>query len=75
MTAAHCMVETSYAKCLIFEYMTDQDAHWADWMLYVQGPCYVRDKAIDQVYGLLNKDWSDWRNGTDCGEQQLTGDH
>ncbi|PGH28091.1 hypothetical protein AJ80_00349 [Polytolypa hystricis UAMH7299] len=53
--------EVKYRECLV-EYMKDNDAEWAYWAL--QGDYYVRDRAInkDETYGLLNGDWSGWRN-------------
>jgi len=53
--------ENSYLRCLV-EYMSGNDADWAVWAL--QGSYYVRDKKtdFDEYYGLLNHDWSDWRN-------------
>jgi endoglucanase len=35
---------------------------WAYWAL--QGSYYVRDANadVDESFGLLKKDWSDWRN-------------
>ncbi|KAF2836368.1 glycoside hydrolase family 5 protein [Patellaria atrata CBS 101060] len=53
--------EQAYLKCLV-QYMENNDAEWAYWAL--QGDYYVRDKTInkDESYGLLNKDWSGWRN-------------
>lgn len=53
--------ELAYVDCLK-EYMMDNDAEWAYWAL--QGSYYVRDGAVNQeeAYGLLNSDWSDWRN-------------
>lgn len=50
-----------YLKCLV-SYMQNNDADWAVWAL--QGSYYVRDKAVDydEGWGLLNHDWSGWRN-------------
>jgi len=53
--------EDGYLRCLV-DYMSGNDADWAVWAL--QGSYYVRDKKtdFDEYYGLLNHDWSDWRN-------------
>jgi endoglucanase len=53
--------EDSYLRCLV-DYMSGNDADWAVWA--IQGSYYVRDKKtdFDEYYGLLNHDWSDWRN-------------
>ncbi len=42
--------------------MTGNDADWAVWAL--QGSYYVRNQQVDfdEYYGLLNHDWTDWRN-------------
>ena len=53
--------ETGYYTCLV-SYMEGNDAEWAFWAL--QGSYYVRGATInyDETFGLLNSDWSDWRN-------------
>ncbi|KAL2134184.1 hypothetical protein VTI74DRAFT_805 [Chaetomium olivicolor] len=50
-----------YLKCLV-SYMQGNDADWAVWA--VQGSYYVRDKIVDydESWGLMNHDWSGWRN-------------
>lgn len=50
-----------YLRCLV-SYMQENDAEWAVWA--VQGSYYVRDKVVDsdESWGLLNHDWSGWRN-------------
>jgi hypothetical protein len=50
-----------YLKCLV-SYMQGNDADWAVWAL--QGSYYVRDKVVDsdESWGLMNHDWSGWRN-------------
>ena len=53
--------DAAYLDCLV-GYMGDNDADWAVWA--VQGSYYVRDGVVDadEGWGLLNRDWSDWRN-------------
>jgi hypothetical protein len=53
--------DNSYLTCLA-KYMSDNDAEWAVWA--IQGSYYARDKVVDEDegWGVLNKDWSDWRN-------------
>ncbi|KAK4106907.1 glycoside hydrolase family 5 protein [Parathielavia hyrcaniae] len=53
--------DDKYLKCLV-SYMQNNDADWAVWA--IQGSYYVRDKKvdIDETWGLMNHDWSDWRN-------------
>ncbi|KAK3944243.1 glycoside hydrolase superfamily [Diplogelasinospora grovesii] len=53
--------DSSYLNCLV-SYMTNNDADWAVWAL--MGSYYVRDGQVDydEGYGILNHDWSDWRN-------------
>jgi endoglucanase len=55
--------EDNYLKCLS-EYMSGNDGDWAVWA--IQGSYYVRDKQVDmdEYYGLMNHDWTDWRNPT-----------
>ncbi|KAK4167669.1 glycoside hydrolase [Cladorrhinum sp. PSN259] len=50
-----------YLNCLV-EYMENNDADWAVWAL--QGSYYMRDGQVDhdEGWGLLNHDWSGWRN-------------
>jgi endoglucanase len=50
-----------YLKCLV-QYMEGNDADWAVWAL--QGSYYVRDGVVDfdEGWGLLDHDWTDWRN-------------
>ncbi|KAF2727909.1 glycoside hydrolase family 5 protein [Polyplosphaeria fusca] len=51
----------NYLKCLV-EYVTGNDGDWALWAL--QGNYYVRDGTVnqDEPWGLLNGDWTAWRN-------------
>ncbi|KAH8705248.1 cellulase family protein [Talaromyces proteolyticus] len=58
--------DNAYLQCLV-KYMESNDAEWAVWA--VQGSYYVRDGIVDydESYGLLNHDWSDWRNGNFSG--------
>jgi hypothetical protein len=51
----------NYLTCLV-GYMESNDAEWAVWAL--QGSYYVRDGTVDydEGWGVLNHDWSDWRN-------------
>lgn len=53
--------QMDYAGC-IAEYMSDNDAEWA--YMALQGSYYFKDSVAnaDEPYGLLNHDWSDWRN-------------
>jgi endoglucanase len=55
--------EIEYINCLV-SYMENNDAEWAYWAL--QGSYYVRDATInlDETFGVLNSDWSDWRNSS-----------
>ncbi|KAF2189384.1 glycoside hydrolase family 5 protein [Zopfia rhizophila CBS 207.26] len=55
--------ENRYVSCLV-SYMENNDADWAYWAL--MGSYYVRDATanFDETFGLLNRDWSDWRNGS-----------
>jgi len=50
-----------HLKCIV-EYMSSNDADWAYWAL--QGSYYIREGHLDsdESYGLLTKDWKDWRN-------------
>lgn len=59
--------ENSYATCLV-QYMESNDADWAYWAL--QGSYYVRDGRVnyDETFGLLNSDWSGWRNSAFIGK-------
>ena len=56
-------LEQAFLGCLV-SYMEGNDADWAVWA--VQGSYYVREGAVDadESYGLLNHDWTDWRNAT-----------
>ncbi|KAF2647409.1 glycoside hydrolase family 5 protein [Lophiostoma macrostomum CBS 122681] len=51
----------NYLKCIV-EYASGNDGDWALWAL--QGNYYVRDGQVDydEAWGLLNSDWSAWRN-------------
>lgn len=53
--------EQQYLKC-VHDYMTSNDADWAVWAM--QGSYYVRNGQVnlDEGYGLLNTNWTDWRN-------------
>ncbi|KZV88777.1 glycosyl hydrolase family 5 protein/cellulase [Exidia glandulosa HHB12029] len=53
--------EKAYFQCLV-SYMESNDADWAYWA--VMGSYYVRDGQTnhDESFGLLNSDWSGWRN-------------
>jgi endoglucanase len=55
--------ELQFAACLV-TYMEGNDADWAVWAL--QGSYYVRSGTAnyDESYGILNHDWSGWRNAT-----------
>lgn len=55
--------EIGYITCLV-SYLEDNDADWAFWAL--QGSYYVREGTInyDETFGVLNSDWSDWRNSS-----------
>ena len=55
--------ETKYIDCLA-KYMTNNDAEWAYWAL--QGSYYYREGTVnyDEGFGVLNKDWSGWRNSS-----------
>ncbi|EJD34572.1 glycosyl hydrolase family 5 protein/cellulase [Auricularia subglabra TFB-10046 SS5] len=55
--------ENAYASCLV-SYMQSNDAEWAYWAL--MGSYYVRSQSVnfDEGFGLLNHDWSGWRNGS-----------
>ncbi|KAI0793751.1 glycosyl hydrolase family 5 protein/cellulase [Fomes fomentarius] len=55
--------EQAYYTC-ITDYMRGNDAEWSYWAL--QGSYYVRDGQTDteETFGLLKKDWSDWRNSS-----------
>ncbi|TFK24827.1 glycosyl hydrolase family 5 protein/cellulase [Coprinopsis marcescibilis] len=55
--------ETAYIRCLV-SYLESNDADWAYWAL--QGSYYVREARVDfdESFGVLNKDWSGWRNGS-----------
>ncbi|KAF8935440.1 glycosyl hydrolase family 5 protein/cellulase [Dissophora ornata] len=50
-----------YLTCLV-SYLQSNDADWAIWAL--QGDYYVREgqPSYDEGYGVMNKDWSDFRN-------------
>ncbi|OQV19265.1 hypothetical protein BV898_06688 [Hypsibius exemplaris] len=53
--------QVAYLNCIV-AYMTGNDAEWAVWAL--QGSYYVRGGTVDfdEGYGMLNRDWSAWRN-------------
>lgn len=53
--------ENQYVDCLI-SYLDSNDIDWAYWA--VQGSYYVREGVVnrDESYGLLNSNWSGWRN-------------
>ncbi|KAK4242470.1 glycoside hydrolase [Achaetomium macrosporum] len=53
--------DNRYLNCLV-SYMQGNDADWAVWA--VQGSYYIRDGRVDadETWGLLNHDWSGWRN-------------
>jgi endoglucanase len=53
--------EEIYKTCLI-EYMSEKDMDWSVWAL--QGSYYYREGNVDgdESYGLLNHNWTDWRN-------------
>jgi hypothetical protein len=53
--------DASYLSCLV-EYMEGKNAGWAYWAL--MGSYYVRDGTInlDEGYGLLDTQWSGWKN-------------
>ncbi|POS72706.1 cellulase [Diaporthe helianthi] len=53
--------DQSYLSCLT-DYMTRNDADWAVWAL--QGTYYARNGQTDydETWGLLDKDWTTWRN-------------
>ncbi|KAJ2926136.1 hypothetical protein H1R20_g10952, partial [Candolleomyces eurysporus] len=55
--------ENAYVSCLV-QYMENNDAEWAYWAL--QGSYYVREGRVnfDETFGLLNSDWSGWRNSS-----------
>jgi hypothetical protein len=59
--------DNRYLSCLV-SYMQDNDAEWAVWA--VQGSYYVRDGTLDsdESWGLLNHDWSGWRNPAFAGK-------
>lgn len=50
-----------YLDCLR-DYVVGNDGDWAIWAL--QGSYYARNKQadFDESFGVLNRDWSDWRN-------------
>ncbi|KAH6902062.1 glycoside hydrolase superfamily [Coprinopsis sp. MPI-PUGE-AT-0042] len=53
--------EVAYTSCLV-KYMENNDAEWAYWAL--MGSYYVREGKVnfDESFGVLNSDWSGWRN-------------
>jgi len=55
--------EVAYYNC-VADYVATRDIGWAYWAL--QGTYYVREGqvAYDEGFGLLNKEWSDWRNAS-----------
>lgn len=48
-------------KTLLIEYMTNNDMDWSLWAL--QGSYYYREgqPLVDETFGLLNFNWTDWR--------------
>lgn len=54
--------DSNFLNCVV-SYATSNDMEWAYWAL--QGSYYVRDSNadVDESFGLLKSDWSDWRNG------------
>jgi endoglucanase len=54
--------DSTFLNCVV-SYATSNDMEWAYWAL--QGSYYVRDSNadVDESFGLLKSDWSDWRNG------------
>jgi hypothetical protein len=59
--ASQSAEERSYITCLV-GYLESNDAEWAYWAL--QGSYYIRNGRInlDESFGLLNYNWSGWRN-------------
>lgn len=55
--------ERTYASC-IRQYMENNDAEWVYWGL--MGSYYVREQRtnFDEGFGLLNANWSGWRNSS-----------
>jgi len=55
--------EVAYTSCLV-KYMESNDADWAYWAL--MGSYYVREGKVnfDESFGVLNSDWSGWRNSS-----------
>lgn len=55
--------EVKYYECVV-DYVAKREIGWAYWAL--QGTYYVREGrvAFDETFGLLNKEWSDWRNAS-----------
>ncbi|KAI9835673.1 MAG: hypothetical protein M1838_005225 [Thelocarpon superellum] len=53
--------DTDWISCVV-DYLTGNDADWAVWAL--QGSYYIRQGniAAEETWGLLNANWSDWRN-------------
>ena len=53
--------EEAYRGCLI-GYLEGNDADWAVWAL--QGSYYIREGGfeVDEGYGMLDKEWKDWRS-------------
>lgn len=57
---SYAATDAYYRDCLV-EYMDGNDGDWAYWAL--QGSYYVRNGInTGESYGLLNDDWSGWRN-------------
>lgn len=56
----------AYLTCLV-SYLEGNDAEWSVWAL--QGDYMERDGQVsyDETWGLLNEDWSDWRNPSFAG--------
>jgi hypothetical protein len=59
-----------YATCLA-SYLPAQKAGWTIWVL--AGTYYIRSgkQDYDEAWGLLNHDWSEWRNPTYVKEQLI----
>jgi endoglucanase len=55
--------ENGYFNCVV-SYTAGNDMDWAIWAL--QGDYYVRSGQtnVDESFGILKNDWSDWRNST-----------
>jgi endoglucanase len=51
-------------KTLVIEYMSNNDMDWSLWAL--QGSYYYMEgqPLVDETFGLLNHNWTDWREPT-----------